>query len=268
MSQWMIHLFIFVILAIEFYPLYTMLNISLKDNFQFVRNPWFPEAPFHFQNYVKAWEIVGKYISNTVVVALSSVAITFCFTLPAAYFFARFRMPGYGVMWYGFLALLMMPGIANLIPLFVLIKSMGLLNTLLALLLISVSAVQVFQIFILRNFIEDLPHELFEAAEIDGATHLQMIRHIVVPMSRPIISTLAILQTIAIWNDYITPMVMIRDDSRLTLSAGLVKLDGEYVKMWGEMMSGYTIASIPLVLVFLFTMRTFVKGLSAGAIKG
>lgn len=267
-GEWKIHVFVIGLLAIIFFRIYIMLEVSLKDNFQFVHNPWFPTPPFHLANWVKAWGIVGKYISNTVFVAITSILITFFFTIPAAYFFARFKVPGSTVFWYFFLILMMMPGIANLIPLFILVKQLGLLNTMFSLIVIGVSGVQVFQIFILRNFIEEIPHSLFEAAEMDGANHWQCIWHVVIPMSGPIISTLAILKTINVWNDYITPMVMIRDDARLTLSAGLVKLDGEYVKMWGEMMAGYSIASIPLVLIFLFTMRTFVKGLAAGAVKG
>ena len=87
-------------------------------------------------------------------------------------------------------------------------------------------------------------------------------------MSGSVISTLAILQFISVWNDFLLPFIIIRDDALLTLAAGLIKLDGEYVKQWGEMMAGYSIASLPLVLIFLFTMRLFVRGIAAGAVKG
>jgi ABC-type glycerol-3-phosphate transport system permease component len=133
---------------------------------------------------------------------------------------------------------------------------------------LGIAGAQVLQIYVLRSFIEEIPQDLFDAAEIDGAGPIGQMINIVLPMSGSIISTLAILQFIGIWNDFIMPMVLIRDDALLTLAAGLVKLDGEYVKMWGNMMAGYAISSIPLVLIFIFTMRLFVKGLSAGAIKG
>jgi len=245
-----------------------MINISFKDNSQFMHNPWLPSFPLHFENWANAWHTVGRYIFNTVFVAITAIVVTLCLTLPAAYFFARFKAPGSRLLWYFFLTLMLMPGVANLIPIFMLIKNLGLLNTLFALIIIEISAAQVFQIFILRNFIEDIPNELFEAAEMDGANHWQMIWNVVVPMSGSIISTLAILHTIGIWNDFIMPMVMISDDHKLTLAAGIAKLNGEYVKQWGQMMACFAIASIPLVLIFLFTMRTFVKGLSAGAVKG
>jgi multiple sugar transport system permease protein len=258
------HAFIWLILLFAFFPLYIMLNISLKSNSQFLANPWTPQAPFHLEN----WEIVRHYIFNTIFVAITAVSLTFCFTLPAGFFFARYRMPGSRFLWYAFLFLMLMPGVANLVPLFMLLKNLHLLNSLFALIVVGVSGAQVMQVYVLRNFIEDIPVDLFEAAEIDGAGPLTQIWHVVLPMSGSIISTLAILQFIALWNDFILPMVVIRDDSLLTLAAGLVKLDGEYVKLWGQMMAGFSIASIPLVLIFIFTMRLFVKGLAAGAIKG
>jgi ABC-type glycerol-3-phosphate transport system permease component len=262
------HLFIGFILLMAFFPLYLMITISFKTNGQFMHSPWYPFVPFHLENWTYAWGIVSHYIFNTIVVAISAVALTFCLTLPASFFFARYKMPFSNVMWYIFLILMLMPGIANIVPLFMLLKHLHLLNSLFALIIVGITGAQVVQIYVLRSFIEDIPNDLFEAAEIDGAGPIKQIIHVVLPLSGSIVSTLAILQFMGAWNDFILPMIVIRDDSLLTLAAGLVKLDGEYVKMWGQMMAGYSIASIPLVLIFLFTMRLFVKGLSAGAVKG
>jgi multiple sugar transport system permease protein len=189
-------------------------------------------------------------------------------SLNAAFFFARYRMPGHKFLWYFFLILMLMPGVANLVPLFMLLKNLSLLNTFYALMVVYVTGGQVVQIFILKNFIEDIPQDLFDAAEVDGANPFKQVYHIVLPMSGSVLSTLGILQFIGLWNDYILPLIVMRDDSMLTLAVGLVRMDGEYVKDWGALMSGFTIASIPMVLIFLFTMRLFVKGLAAGAVKG
>ena len=262
------HAFIWLLLLFAFYPMYVMLNISFKTNVEFMENPWLPSFPMHFENWVIAWNVVGHYIFNTIFVAVSAVGLTFCFALPASFFFARYKVPGSSFLWYAFLILMLMPSVANLVPLFMLLKNLNLLNSLFALILVGVSAMQIMQIFVLRNFIEEIPSDLFEAAEMDGAGPIKQIIHVVIPLSGSIISTLAILNFITQWNDYILPMIVIRDDSLLTLASGLVKLDGEYVKRWGEMMAGYTIASIPLVLLFIFTLRAFVKGLASGGIKG
>lgn len=222
----------------------------------------------HWENWSKAWSIVSGYIFNTVFVAVTGTVLSLIFSLAAAFFFARYRIAGSGILWYVFLILMLMPGISNLIPLFMLLRDMHLLNSLWALIIIGTSGAQVMQIYVLRGFIEDIPQDLFDSAEVDGASAVRQVINIVIPMSGSVVSTLAILQFIGLWNEFILPFIVIRDDSLLTLSAGLVKLDGEYVKRWGEMMAGYSIASIPLVIIFLFTMRLFVKGIAAGAVKG
>ena len=223
---------------------------------------------WHWENWIKAWGIVRGYIFNTIFVAVTTVVLSLIGSIAAAFFFARYRMPLAPFLWYFFLILMLMPEVANLIPLFILLRDLRLINTLWALIVCGIAGAQVVQIYILRNFIEDIPQDLFDAAEVDGASPVQQVTNIVLPMSGSIVSTLAILQFIGVWNDFLLPFIIIRDDSLLTLSAGLVKLDAEYVKQWGEMMAGYSIASLPLVLIFLFTMRLFVKGISAGAIKG
>lgn len=262
------HLFILFILAMALFPLYVTITISFKTNAQFVGNPWTFTLPLHFENYAIAWSNVSKYIFNTIFVAITSIVLTFFLTINAAYFFARFRMPGSRFFWYFFLILMLMPHVASLIPLFVLLKNINLLNTFWALIIVYVAGGQVVQIYVLRNFIEDIPQDLFDAAEVDGASHLQQVYNIVLPMSGSILSTLGILQFIGLWNDYILPLVVIRDDEMLTLAVGLVRMDSEYIKEWGQLMAGYTIASVPMILIFIFTMKMFVKGLSSGAVKG
>ena len=223
---------------------------------------------WHWENWAVAWDTVGTYIFNTIVVAVTAVVLALCCSTAAGFFFARYRMPGTTFLWYFFLVLMLMPGVANLVPLFILLRDMNLINSLLALIILGISGAQVVQIFILRNFIEEIPQDMFDAADVDGASPFRQVLYIVLPMSGSVISTLAILQFISVWNDFLLPFIIIRDDALLTLAAGLIKLDGEYVKQWGEMMAGYSIASLPLVLIFLFTMRLFVRGIAAGAVKG
>lgn len=223
---------------------------------------------WHWENWSKAWGIVSSYIFNTIFVAVTATALALVCAIAAAFFFARYRMPGHSFLWYFFLILMLMPGVANLIPLFILLKNIHLINSLWALIVLGVAGAQVFQIYVLRNFIDELPQDLFDAAEVDGASPFRQVVNVVLPMSGSIISTLAILNFLGIWNDFLMPFLIMRDDRMLTLAAGLVKLDGEYVKQWGEMMAGYSIASLPLVILFVFTMRLFIKGITAGAVKG
>ncbi len=262
------HLIIITALIFAFIPFYLMLNISLKDNEQFFQNPWLPSLPFHWENYVYGWNYIGMKIFNTAFVAVTTTVFTIAFAVIGAYFFARFKMPGSKILFLVFTLLMMYPGVANMVPMFKLITSLGLYNSYLALILPGIAGGQAFNIYVLRNFIEDIPQDLFDAIEIDGGSILQQIWHIVVPMSMPIIGTLGILTIIGQWNNFISPLLYIRDDNMQVLSVSLLYLDGEYTKQWGQLMAGYTVASLPLVVMFLFCMKLFVRGLSAGAIKG
>ncbi len=262
---------ILFVLFFAFYPLFVMLCISFKDNEQFLANPWFFDAigDWHWENWAKAWDTVSMYIANSVVTSVTAVTLSMIMVVLTAYVLARYRFVGRNFVYYGIIASMFLPGTAaTLVTLFWLIRSMGLVNSLWALVVVGAAGGQVAGIFILKQFIEDIPKELFESAQLDGAGHLRQITTIVLPMSGSIMATVAIMNFLGAWNNLILPLVVLRDDEKLTIPVGLLRLEGEYVKQWGEMMAGYSIASIPLVLLFLFTMRWFVKGLAAGAIKG
>ncbi len=264
------HTLIWIVMLVELFPLYMMMQVSFKDNTSFLQNPWFPApiSEWHWENWAFGFKLIMPFIANTVFVAVTGTVVGVFMALMGAYFFARYRMPGGTFLWSAFLLLMLMPGVANIVPLFSLLKSMNLLNTLWALIILGISGVQVFNIYVLRNFIEEIPKDLFEAAEMDGASHFQQLLNIVIPMSGPILGTLTILSFLGKWNDFMMPLIILRDRELFTLGVGLIYLDGEYVKQWGQIMASFFIASIPLILIFLFTMKLFVRGLSAGAVKG
>ncbi len=269
-GDWSKHLFIWIILAIELLPFYMMLQISVKDNTIFLENTWLPSNPLQWiwENYVFAVQLVLPYVANTVVVAVTATAGTLSLALLGAYFFARYKMPFSGFLWSAFLLLMLLPGVANIVPLFALLKQLNLLNTLYALIILGIAGGQVFCIYVLRNFIEDIPKDLFEAAEMDGASHFQQLLNVVIPMSGSIIGTLAILMFLGQWNDFLMPLIILRDPELFTIGVGLIYLDGEYVKQWGKIMAAFFVASLPLIIIFLFMMKLFVRGLSSGALKG
>lgn len=259
------------ILFFAFLPLFIMLVVSMKTNEQFMANPWFFDHPSEWQlsNWVIAWGNVRAYIFNSIFVSFSGTAITLVIVLMCSYVIARYRFPGRNVIFYMVMATMFLPGtVASLVTLFNLLRELGLVNNLLALVLMAAVGGQVAGVFILRNFIEDIPKELFESAQIDGAGHFQQIRHIILPLSLSIISVVCIMDFLASWNSVILPLLLMRDDALLTIPVGLFRMDGEYVKQYGQLMAGYAISSIPLLIIFLFSMKFFVKGLAAGAVKG
>jgi multiple sugar transport system permease protein len=263
--------YILFVLFFAFIPLFIMVVVSFKTNEQFINNPWFFDHPstWNWTNWAIAWDSVGGYIWNSIFVSVTGSAITLVIVLMCAYAIARYNFPGKNVIFYTIMATMFLPGtVASLVTLFNLLMTFNLVNSLWALVLMAAVGGQVVGVFILRNFIEDIPKELFESAQIDGAGHFTQIWNIILPMAASIISVIVILDFLASWNNVILPLLIMRDDDLLTIPVGLFRLDGEYVKQWGQLMAGYAISSVPLLLLFLFSMRLFVRGLSAGAVKG
>jgi len=187
----------------------------------------------------------------------------------AAYAFARHRFPGSQLLFYAILALLMIPGVLTLIPQFLLVKRLGLLNTYWALILPYIAGGQAFGIFVLRSFFASQPEELFESARLDGASEFAIYWHIALPLARPILATLMVLSLLSTWNDLIWPLVTIGRPELWTISQALVSFSGRLAtqQQYGPMFAGYIIASIPLLILFMFTARLFIQGLASGAVK-
>jgi ABC-type glycerol-3-phosphate transport system permease component len=263
--------YILAVLLFAFLPLYVMVVVSFKTNAQFLANPWFFDAPsqWNVSNWAVGWEAVNGYIANSIFVSFTGTLVTLVIVLMCSYAIARYQFPGKEVIFYLVMATMFLPGtVAALVTLFNLLMQMGLVNNLWALVLMASVGGQVAGVFILRNFIEDIPKELFESTQIDGGGHYAQIRHVILPLSGSIISVICIMDFLGSWNGVILPLLLLRDDELLTIPVGLFRLDGEYVKQYGELMAGFAISSIPLLIIFLFSMKFFVRGLAAGAVKG
>jgi ABC-type glycerol-3-phosphate transport system permease component len=262
------HAYIWGVLAFAFLPLYLMIVVSFKTNTQFYQAPATATAPYHPENWKTAWEMITPTLANSLFLSVSSVVLMLFLALSAAYFFARLRMPLSSFLWNAILVLMMLPMIANLVPLFRLIRDMGLLNTLTALILVGAAQGQIFAIFMLRNFIEDIPRDLYEAADIDGAGHFRQMWMIVLPLSGPILGTVAVMHFMVAWNEFILPLIFMRDHERLPVMVQLIRMAGEYVKLWGPLMAGYAMAALPIIALFIASMKLFTKGMTDGAVKG
>jgi len=259
------------VLFFAFVPLFVMIVVSFKSNDQYLANPWFFDAPseWRLENWRFAWNSVSGYIANSIFVSVTGTTVTLFIVLMTSYAIARYNFPGKNIIYYLVMATMFLPGtVAALVTLFNLLRQMELVNTLWALVVMASVGGQVAGVFILRNFIEDIPKELFESAQLDGAGHLQQIWNIILPLSASIVSVTCIMDFLASWNNVILPLLILRDDWQLTIPVGLYRLDGEYVKQYGQLMAGFAISSVPLLIIFLFSMKLFVKGLSAGAVKG
>ena len=264
-----IHIILICVEVLTLFPFFFMVMTSFKATPDFQHNFWGLPQWIQLSNYSDAWTRIKNYVGNSLLVSITSAAGVLFIGSVSAFVFARFRFPGREALFLVLLALLMITGILTLVPAFLLVKSLGLMNTYGALILPYIAGGQIFAIFVMRSFFASLPEELFESARIDGANTFQLYSGICIPLSKPILVTIAIMNILGTWNDYIWPLVTIPDGRRWTISVGIVSFGSSYIgtESWGPMYAGYVLASLPLIILFMFTMRYFIAGLTSGAIK-
>ncbi len=262
--DWPLMLALMILAIITYVPfVFTVIN-SFKINAQFFQEFWLPTLPLHPENYVRAWPAMGKAIFNSFTYSIPTLILTLLISGLAGYAFARYRFPGRNILFVAILALIMIPGILLVIPMFSVIIALDWDDTLQGVVLPWVSVEIVFGTFLMRTFFETLPHEYFEAARLDGANEFTLLTRIAVPLAIPAFSTLAILDLLFSWNDIIWPLVAIFDSDRLPVSIGVLSFAGQYGTDYGVTFASYVIASLPLIIIFAFTSRRFMDGLSGG----
>jgi ABC-type glycerol-3-phosphate transport system permease component len=261
-------IFILVGLGVfTFFPVLMLLQLSVKDLQQMADSMWLPALPLHLNNYARAIGVIGPYMLNSVVFVLGTTTISIFFSTLSAYAFARYNFPGTGFLYLLVLALLMIPGVLTLIPSFVVVVSLKLNNTLLGVWLPLAAGAQAFQIIVLRTFFASLPNELFEAARLDGASEKRMLLNIALPLSQPMLLTIIVLQCFGVWNEYVWPIMVLSNPDLYPVIIGVLRL-GEFIaRDLGAQYAAQVIAGLPMLLLFVFTSRSFIRGLTSGAIK-
>lgn len=269
LGQSVLILILTVILALSFLTIALMIFLSLKDNGQIYGRFWSLPDPVRWENYSAGWRTMRRYIFNSLWYSMVSVVIVVFLSSISGYVFARHKFPGKEAIYVIILALLMIPGILTLIPAFVLVKQLGLFNTPWALILPWSAGGQVFGILLCRTYFATLPQELFDAAKVDGASELEQYFRIALPLSWPILVTLAIMHLVGSYNDFIWPLLTISDQNIQVVTVGLTQFRDEFGTVtWGPRMAAYAVSSLPLVILFAFGMRYYVRGLTSGAVKG
>ncbi len=262
------HVWLMFMVVGALYPMYFMFNMSLKSTVQMNYGIFRITLPFEWSNYTTSFSQIWRYMLNTIAVTILSGVPMMVFASLTAYVLARYKFPGSNFLFMCLLGLMMIPGILTLVPQFMWVVQLGLTNTWWAVILPYIAGGQSFNMFLLKSFFEGLPEEMFEAARLDGAGHIHLWRHIILPLSVPILSTLAIMHTLGVWNDFVWPlMVLVRNDIR-TISQAIVFLNttGQFPTP-GRAMAGNVMASIPLLIMFIFGMKYFISGITTGAVK-
>ncbi len=230
---------------------------------------WLPN-PWHWDNYPKALTTIPffRYFLNTLTIMVPTVIATVTTAALAAYGFSRLRWPGRDAVFGVLLTTLMLPYIVTLIPTFLLWAKLGLVNTYWPLILPHFFGGHIFNIFLLRQFFMTLPKELDEAAIIDGANPLQVLWHIIVPLSRPALITVAIFSVLFEWNDFLEPLIYLNDSRKYTLALGLAEFTGLYTSQWHLLMAAATVVIVPMIVLFFFAQRYFIEGIALSGTKG
>lgn len=252
-------------------PFLWMISTSLKDPAEVVlRDPTIIPRSMEVENYTRVFSAgrFGRYFLNSVIVSTATTVLSVALATLAGYAFARFRLPGGRGLLFGILATQMFPAILLAIPLYVLLRNLHLLDTLLGLILVYTTFALPFCVWMLRNYFITIPRDLDEAAIVDGATKLQALFTVVLPVAIPGIIATALFSFILSWNEFLYANTFISSRDNRTVSVGLQSLIGEFTTDWGLLMAGAVVTTMPIVIAFFFVQRYLTQGLAAGAVKG
>ena len=261
-----------VMIALSFFmvlPLFWMITTSLKDSGALTAIPieWIPKK-VTLDSFRKLFEIFpfGKAFLNSVIVSVSITIVNVFSACMAAYVFAKIPFKGRELLFGIFLITMMIPGSVTLIPNYLILRSFHLLNSYLGLVLPSFF--NIFGIFMLRQSMRQIPDDFIDAAVIDGASQWRIFFNVIIPLSRPMIATLFVITFMGAWNDYLWPLIVLTDKSKMTLPVALSMLNGQYSTEYNLLMAGALISIVPIIIVYAFAQRYFEEGLTAGGLKG
>jgi len=252
------------------FPIAVMLLISGKDYAQYLNSVWSVPNPVQWGYYLFGLRVTIRYIGNSIIVSAAVLILTLIVATFASYACSRIEVKGRKITYLVITALLMVPAVVTLIPLFLVIRYLGLLNTYWGMILPQIAMSLPVAIFLLKTFFDDVPSDLFAAAKIDGAGHMKIIWYVLMPLCIPIFATLSIINVLASWNLFVLPLIVIKDASLRTIPLGMtfVKVEQYLDYKPGMMMAAYVVASLPMIIAFFILLKPFMKGMTQGGLKG
>jgi multiple sugar transport system permease protein len=269
LGQVLIYATAIVIGLVMLTPFVWMLSASLKLNRDVFTFPiqWIPAEP-RWQNYVDIWTKIplALFVWNTAKITIAVTILQLLTSSFAAYAFAKLRFPGRDALFLGYIATIAMPWQVYMVPQFLLMRELGLHNTHMALILLQ--AFTAFGVFLMRQFYQSIPDELCEAARIDGMNEYQIWWRIMLPLSKPALSTLTIFTFVSTWNDLLGPLIYLTKTELKTIQIGLRMFISQYSAEYGLIMAASVVALIPVLVVFLALQRFFVEGIATSGLKG
>lgn len=265
-----IYIALILIAFITITPLLWMISTSLKSDSETTSIPivWLPEEP-KWENYIRAWNSApfGNFFLNSVKITLSVSVGLVLFCSLAGYGFARFNTPLFNFLFSILLSAMMLPGVVMLIPLFIMFRDIGWIDTHWSLIIPPMFA-NTFGTFLFRQFFLSIPKDFEEAAIIDGCSLLGVYWRVMMPLAKPAIATLSILSFMWNWNEFMRPLVFINSFDKMTVSVGLSVFQGQFSTYYNLLMAASTLSLIPIFIVYLLAQKYFTQGLVMSGIKG
>lgn len=269
-SKVIVYAVLIIIALAMIVPFLWMLSASIKsDREVFQMNPfvWIPENP-KWSNYTNIWTKIpfGKFIENTVFLTVIVTCLQLLTSSFAAYAFGKLNFKYKNLLFMAYLSTIAMPWQVYMVPQFIMMRKMGLNDKLLA--IICLQAFSAFGVFMMKQFYEGIPYELCEAARIDGMSEYRIYSNIMLPLSKPALSTLTIFTFVATWNDYLGPLIYLKSQEKKTIQLGLKMFIGQYSSDYGLIMAGSVISLVPVLIVFMILQKYFVEGVASTGLKG
>jgi raffinose/stachyose/melibiose transport system permease protein len=269
-NSFFIYLVLGVWCLIVLFPLYTMVVNSLKRQRDIFRNPFLPPWPLEFDGYLTAWSDgrFDLYFRNSIFVTVVSLFFVVFLGSLAAYALANWRGRWSTFLYILFIAGLMIPIRIGTINLFQIVQALGLTDSVFSLIPVYTAMGLPIAVFVLTAFIRSIPHELMDAAYVDGASEWRIYASIILPLVRPALATVIIFNLIPVWNDLWFPLIFIRAEEQRTVILGVSLLFGQYQTNWTRILAALALSALPILILYLLMSKQFIKGLTAGAVKG
>ncbi len=269
-GQLALHAVLICILTLTLAPFVFVITNSMRTNSE-MNHAFFGLPKFGrqmFDGYAYAWEVLRPYTLNTMLVCIVTGGGVVLVGSVSAYVFSRCKFKGRDTLFLAVLAFMMIPGVLTLVPSFLWVKKLGLLNSHWVLILPYLAGGQVFAIFLFKSFFDGLPGELFESARMDGAGHLKLYWSVVLPLSKSVIAVVGIVNILGTWNNFLWPFITNSDAKYHVISSGLYLMNQSNVSSnFATMFAAYVLASIPLLILFLYATKPFMQGVTSGAFK-
>jgi len=269
-SQILVYAVLIGLLVFALAPLVLAWFTAFKTREQIIFDPYGPPIPPRLTNIIEAWTVgnFSLYFKNSAIISVVDVIAMLVISSLAGYAFGRMKFPGQRVLMVLFLVGLTIPVTAIVIPLYLTMRDFRLLDTYGSVIVADVALAAPIFIFIMRAFFKDLPSELHDAARIDGCSEFGVFWRVMLPLAKPGLLTVALLEFLWSWNDLLLPLIFLTSDELRTLPVGMLFYQGRFSVDYGLMSAGVIIVSLPVIIMFLFFQKNFVTGLTGGALKG